>query len=84
MNVMKRFVKSVIAMNNPDHQHKLVIDTICRGCVISKYKKYDKLLAFVKGISNHFNLGEYQEDFMAYYVGKEYEAKRILEEIGEE
>lgn len=45
--------------------------------------KYDKLLEFVKSISNHFNLNESEYQFMDFYTSKEQDANKLLKEIGE-
>lgn len=34
----------------PEHTHHL--DLVCTACVLEKYKKYDKLLQFVKSLHN--------------------------------
>lgn len=60
--------------------HEIIV---CHECIQTTYRKYIRLLDFVKSISSHFNLNENEADFMKFYVEKEHEAEKLLEEIGE-
>ena len=33
-------------------KHTLIIDTVCRGCIMAKYKQRDALLEFVRELSD--------------------------------
>lgn len=46
-------------------------------------EKYQKLLEFVKSISENNRFEQSDFDFQEFYCGKEEEAEKLLEKIGE-
>lgn len=63
--------------------HEKLLFITSNGCVECLINKYNRLLEFVKSISNHFNLNESELDFMKFYTSKEEEASNLLQQIGE-